>query len=436
VLDTWFSSGLWPLSTLGWPNKTQDLELYYPTSVLVTGFDIIFFWVARMMMFGLQFGGDVPFRTVFIHGIVRDEKGKKMSKSYGNVIDPLDIIAEYGADALRFTFLYMGAMGQDVNVSFDRFKTGRNFCNKLWNTARFIMMTAPEAPTKTAAELDPAALDTKDHWILKRAEQTISETIEEIENFNLNEAAQKIYGFIWHDFCDWYLELAKRPLREGDPVKVEAVKTILHSVLRWSLIMLHPYIPYITEEIWSALPGTSGSILEAAYPDFKWPKGENSREDVSFLQELVRTIRDIRANLSLPPTRKIKVYLNTHDGSGARKALLERETWFIKDMATIEEAIIDSSLPEGATAMSGIAGGVEVFIPFEKEGFSEEIERLKKKKQAALLEIGKSEQKLNDEKFKSKAPAHIKEKEIAKLEEYKADLAKIESRMKALGAED
>jgi valyl-tRNA synthetase len=432
VLDTWFSSGLWPLSTLGWPDTTGDFKCFYPTSVLVTGFDIIFFWVARMMFFGLKFGNDVPFRDVFIHGIVRDEKGKKMSKSSGNVIDPLEIVDELGADAMRFTFLYMGAMGQDVNVSAERFKTGRNFTNKLWNTARFVLMMAPEAPKKKIEELDPEKLGLADRWILTRAAALAGEVAEMMEAYNLNEAAQRIYSFVWRDFCDWYLELVKRPLREADPETAENIRSILHHILRMTLILLHPFIPFITEELWSKLPGAEGSILDAGYPSLKWDADAGAVADVEFMQEAVRCIRDIRANLNVPPSKKVEAVFLTH-GDKKKKKALESGAGFIEDLAGVEKFTVDKPLAQGTRAMTAIALGVEIFVPFEASAVDDEVARLGKNEMQILDEIQRVERKLGDEKFVSKAPQHIVDKEREKMAGYKSDLKKIRERLALFG---
>ena len=434
VLDTWFSSALWPLSTLGWPKKTQDLELYYPTSVLVTGFDIIFFWVARMMFFGLKFGKDVPFRDVFIHGLVRDEKGRKMSKSIGNVIDPLEIIKEYGADAMRFTFLYVGSLGQDVNVSAERFLIGRNFCNKLWNTARFILMMAPDAPAKRLEDLDPATLNVRDRWILTRFSAVVSDSRKLMDGYDLNETVQRVYSFLWHDFCDWYIELVKRPIRENTAGEAETAKTILHHILRGVLVLLHPFIPFITEEIWSVLPGVEGSILTAGYPKFDWAADAKAVEGVGFIQEIVRGVRDVRAALKVAPSKKVAVTLLTH-GDKEKAAALEAGMEFLTDLAGVESATIDKPLAEGTQAMSALAAGVEIFVPFEVEKSEEEIGRLRKKEIQLILDINKSEDKLADEKFAAKAPPAIVEKEKAKLAEWQDSLKKLRDRMQLLGAE-
>ncbi len=433
VLDTWFSSGLWPLSTLGWPNKTADLKTYYPTSVLVTGFDIIFFWVARMMFFGLKFGGDVPFGDVFIHGLIRDETGKKMSKSSGNAMDPMEIIDEFGADAMRFTFLYLGSMGQDVNVSTERFRIGAGFCNKLWNTARFILMMAPDAPGIAASELSSAKLDLKDRWMLSRAASVVKETTSLMETYDLNEAAQKIYDLMWRDFCDWYIELAKRPLREGDAETVGAVSAVLHHTLRRILVMLHPYIPHITEEIWSKLPGTDGTILDAGWPADDWKIDAGAEEDVALLQDVVRRIRDIRAGLNLPPSEKLPVTLITHDETGGRALLLESEARFIRDMAGAGEISVDKPLAEGVSAMSGIAGGVEIFVPVAADVLEAESARLKKNREKVLVDISKSESKLGNEQFVSNAPEEIVSREKERLAGMKGDLEKLDARIAMLG---
>ncbi|HOO55384.1 MAG TPA: valine--tRNA ligase [bacterium] len=433
VLDTWFSSALWPLSTLGWPVDNADLEKFYPTSVLVTGFDIIFFWVARMMFFGLKFGEEIPFHDVFIHGIVRDEYGKKMSKSTGNAMDPLEVVDEFGADALRFTFLYMGSMGQDVNVSQDRFRTGANFCNKLWNTSRFILMMAPDAPSMKLEELDRDKMEIQDRWILTGAAKLIKDVARLIENYDLNEAAQSIYRFMWHDFCDWYLELAKRPLREDDPEAAEYTKVILHTILGWTLQLLHPIIPFITEEIWSKLPGTDGCIADSGYPESGWEEDGDAVQHIEFLQELVRGIRDIRANLNMPPRKKVNVVMLSHESGGRKKAMIEEGGQFIQDMAGVDGFTVDEPLEEGTKAMSAIANGVEIFIPVEAEKIEEEIARLKKMEKTVQEDMQRAERKLGDEKFVNNAPEQVVEKERNKLAEFQSDLKKIRERLSALG---
>jgi valyl-tRNA synthetase len=430
VLDTWFSSGLWPLSTLGWPNQTKELAAYYPTSVLVTGFDIIFFWVARMMFFGMRFGVDAPFHDVFIHGLVRDETGKKMSKSLGNVMDPLDIVSQYGADALRFTFVSQGSMGQDVNVSDERFRSSRNFCNKLWNATRFILMCAPEPATVDITQLNPADLDIKDRWILSRAREITDSARTLMGNYDLNEAAQAIYQFIWHDFCDWYIEMAKAPLRGDDPGARAATETILHAVLRWSLSLLHPYMPFITEEIWSHLPGTQGIILDSGFPEVAFEQDAQAGNTIALLQDVARAVRDIRANLGAAPQEKIPALLRTDDPDKAKA--LNHLAEHIRTQAGVSDLALNADLDAATKYMSGLAMGVEVFVPVDEERTRQEIARLEKSMANARKDIEKVDKKLSSQGFLAKAPPEVVDKEKAKQAELLADIGKIEQRLAML----
>jgi len=478
VLDTWFSSGLWPLSTLGWPNDTEDLELYYPTSVLVTGFDIIFFWVARMMFFGLKFGGDVPFRDVLIHGIVRDGEGRKMSKSFGNVIDPLEIIGEHGADTLRFTFLFAGSMGQDVNISEDKLRSGRNFCDKLWNAARFIQITAGDAPGTPLDALDPASLDVKDRWIVSRLHSLAADVASLIEGYDMNEALQRIYAFIWHDFCDWYVELSKAPLYGGDPDRAAAAKVLLNRVLEASLALLHPFMPFITEELWAALPATEGPVVQSGYPSFEWNEDREAMEEMALVQVVTRGVRDLRAKVgrSVSAERRLPVaFRGDPDKIGA--LMRHRD-----DIATLSGSDVIDAIPDGAETTSLDIDDVEILIPFGEQtlrdellrlkekllaseptrpeitvkkkerredengkvktvtikekvsfanGLEEEIFRLRKKEESLLADLKKSEGKLSSEKFVARAPAEVVEKEKAKIPEFKEELEQVRKKLDA-----
>lgn len=446
VLDTWFSSGLWPLSTLGWPKQTEDLKRYYPTTVLVTGYDIIFFWVARMMMFGLKFGGDVPFRYVYIHGIVRDAHGKKMSKSFGNVIDPLETIDNYGADALRFTLLTMGAMGADIYLSEEKFKTGRNFANKLWNAARYILMSAPDPKSLDVSAIPAKRLDTADRWILSRLKEVTDSVRGLMDGYDLNETLQHIYAFLWHDFCDWYLEMSKERLRSGDEEDRRAVETILHRVLTDTLVLLHPFMPFVTEEIWRHLPGTKGSILYARIPEITWAADDAAVREIGFLQDATRAVRDIRAAMNVP-TKKVTVCcIATDDAAEA----LKRGEGYLRPLAGIAALEVYPDVRKLMAArgldghesdalkqfMSGLAGGVQILVPLAEGAADreEELKRLEKQQKTLRGELDKIERKLQNESFMAKAPEDVVEKERGKYATVKEDLIKVEERLQALGA--
>ncbi|MFH1539983.1 MAG: class I tRNA ligase family protein, partial [bacterium] len=430
VLDTWFSSGLWPLSTLGWPKETKELKTYYPTSVLVTGFDIIFFWVARMMMMGVRFGGDVPFRKVYIHGIVRDSAGKKMSKSFGNVIDPLEVIEKYGADALRFSFFSTGGAGQDIYVSDEKFIGGRNILNKLWNSARFILMTAPGAPETLEDALKRAEPDLADRWILTRARALLQEAPEHMDGYRLEEAVQKVYAFFWHDFCDWYLEIAKNRWNgAGDSEKV-LIASILHHVYSACLVLFNPFIPFITEEIWGRLPSTEGMLADAAYPSIPLEPDAAAVEEMEFIQEFIRNVRDIRASMNIKPSAKIEVFARTDGGEQMR--VVKNGEPYIASLAGVSRVAFETGRKEGAQGLTALAGGVEIFVPVPEEVAAEERERLEKKRKKLMDEMGKIERKLHNEAFLEKAPAEVVGKERERFEALREDLGKLNDRMKAI----
>ena len=431
VLDTWFSSGLWPLSTLGWPNSTLALKTYYPTSVLVTGFDIIFFWVARMMMFGIKFGGDVPFRDVFIHGILRDIEGRKMSKSYGNVLDPLDTIDEYGTDALRFSFLASAGMGQDVYLSEDKFRGGRNLCNKLWNAARFILMTVPESPGDLQKVLSETAPSLSDRWILSCAKTTLDEAFTLMEQYELGDALQKIYAFFWHDFCDWYLEIAKHRLKNAAPPERSLIAAILHNLLGWTLTLFHPFIPFITEEIWSVLPEQKGLLAENNYPKFNYEPDEESVHHMVFIQEFIRKVRDIRASLSIPPKTKIEVIISTDDHEKIHTIKMCEP--YISALGGVARTVFGRRAEtDEKKYASAIVDGLEIFVPAPTTAETDETVRLEKKRKTLSVELEKARQKLGSETFMLKAPREIVQKEREKLASLTEDLNKVNERLRVL----
>ena len=311
VLDTWFSSALWPFSTLGWPEKTKDLKVFYPTSVLVTGFDILFFWVARMMMMGLKFMGDVPFRDVYIHALVRDAEGQKMSKSKGNVIDPLVVIEKYGTDAFRFTLAAFAAQGRDVRLSEERLAGYRNFANKIWNASRFTLTNLegfdPGGPSRKAE------YTLADRWILSRVNRAVADVRRSLDDYKFNEAASAIYQFLWHEFCDWYIELIKPELyQEKNPAQKWLAQKVLVRVLDVSLRLLHPFMPFITEEIWQNLPGNQGSIMVSEFPRVE--EGELQPEDeaeMELVMGVIGAVRNLRSELNIPPAKKVEVILHS-----------------------------------------------------------------------------------------------------------------------------
>lgn len=411
VLDTWFSSALWPFSTLGWPDKTKDLEYFYPTSVLVTGYDIIFFWVARMMFSGLEHMGEVPFKHVLIHGLVRDSQGRKMSKSLGNGIDPLEIIDKYGADALRFTLATGNAPGNDMRFHLERVEASRNFANKVWNAARFILMyTKSEDPADYKPDM--SALEDEDKWILHSCNQLAREVTENLDKFEIGMALQKLYDFIYDSFCDWYIELVKPRLYEGGKTADNAcavLVTVFSAVLR----MLHPFMPFITEEIWQALPVEGESIMIAAYPKYN-PDIDFEKEcsKIHDIMESIVAIRNRRAEMNVPMSKKASLYIDSHAShgfSGSEK--------FYQKLAGAGEVIFGKCDSEGAVKL--ITHAAELYIPFnELVDTEKERARLSKELEKAQGELARVKGKLANEGFVAKAPAKLIEAEKEKLVKY------------------
>jgi valyl-tRNA synthetase len=363
VLDTWFSSALWPFSTMGWPDKTKDLEVFYPTSVLVTGFDILFFWVARMMMMGLKFMGDVPFRDVYIHALVRDAEGQKMSKSRGNVIDPLLVIDKFGTDAFRFTLAAFAAQGRDIRLSEERLAGYRNFANKIWNVSHFTLSHLPgHDPQKPVGEAD---LTLADRWILSRVNHTLSEVRQGLDNYKFNEAASAIYQFLWHEFCDWYVELIKPILyQEKDPAQKWVAQSVLLRVLNISLRLLHPFMPFITEEIWQALPGNAGSIMVAEFPRVNESEMEPGAEaEMGLVMGVIGAIRNLRSELNLPPAKQVEVVLQSKN-RGALNTL-EGNRIYVESLARAGKIAIQSEGEKPKASVTSVVGEVEVFLPLK-----------------------------------------------------------------------
>jgi valyl-tRNA synthetase len=416
VLDTWFSSALWPFSTMGWPKKTRDLEVFYPTSVLVTGFDILFFWVARMMMMGLKFMGDVPFRDVYIHALVRDAEGQKMSKSRGNVIDPLEVIEKFGTDSFRFTLAAFAAQGRDIRLSEERISGYRNFANKIWNASRFTLTHLQEYdPGKPAGE---AQLTLADQWILSRVNQTVAQVREGLDAYKFNEAASAVYQFLWHEFCDWYIELIKPALyQDQDPGRKWLAQNVLARVLDTSLRLLHPFMPFITEEIWQNLPGSEGSIMVAEFPRLReneiYPR-EEARMELIML--VIGAIRNLRSEMGIPPGKKAEVILYSPKKETLR--FLEENRMYVENLARTEKPGFQSGGQRPKGSATAIVEEVEVFLPLKGWiNLEEEEKRLQRELDRVFEDL--SEPNGNSESgFREPGPAGSGGKEKGKAEPW------------------
>ena len=431
TLDTWFSSALWPFSTLGWPDETEDLKYFYPTDVLVTGYDIIFFWVIRMIFSGYEQMKEKPFKTVLFHGLVRDSQGRKMSKSLGNGIDPLEIIEKYGADALRLTLITGNAPGNDMRFYYERVEAARNFANKVWNASRFIMMNmeGKEIPKDAGKYLEPA-----DKWIISKLNRLVKEATDNMERYELGIAVQKVYDFIWDEFCDWYIEMVKPRLYNSDDVNSQnAALYTLKLVLIDALKLLHPYMPFITEEIFCTLQSEEESIMISS-----WPLADDNRafdkeeKEIEILKEAVRGIRNVRTGMNVPPSRKAQVYVVTEKPEIA--SVFEEGKLFFATLAYASEVLVQKDKAGIADdAVSVVIENATVYIPFaELVDIGQEIERLKKEEKRLQGEIARSNGMLNNEKFMSKAPAAKIEEEKGKLEKYTRMLEQVRARLETL----
>ena len=431
TLDTWFSSALWPFSTLGWPKQTEDLKYFYPTDVLVTGYDIIFFWVIRMIFSGFEQMGEKPFKTVLFHGLVRDSQGRKMSKSLGNGIDPLEIIEKYGADALRLTLITGNAPGNDMRFYYERVEASRNFANKVWNASRFIMMNmeGKDIPEDAGAYLEPV-----DKWIISKLNNLVKEVTDNMEKYELGIAVQKVYDFIWDEFCDWYIEMVKPRLYGSDDAKSQnAALYTLKTVLIDALKLLHPYMPFITEEIFCTLQAEEESIMISSWPAVKversFPKEE---KEIEVLKEAVRGLRNVRTGMNVPPSRKAQVYVVTENEEVA--AVFREGTLFFAPLAYASEVLVQQDKTGIAEdAVSVVLENATVYMPFaELVDIKQEIERLEKEEKRLQGEIARSSGMLNNEKFTSKAPAAKVEEERGKLEKYTKMLEQVQMRISSL----
>jgi len=423
VLDTWFSSALWPFSTMGWPEQTPTLQKFYPTSCLVTGFDILFFWVARMMMMGTRFMEAVPFRDVYIHALVRDAQGQKMSKSKGNVIDPLHVIDEYGADAFRFTLTAFAAMGRDIKLSTERIGGYKAFVNKLWNAARFSLMNFEDFEADTI-DLAQLKLSPADRWILVRLAETARDTDAALADYRFNEAASTLYAFTWNSFCDWYIELSKNDLYGDDPATRDRARAVLYTVLERLLRLLHPLMPFVTEEIWQSLPGTRpvASLMLATYPDCKdLPVDVAGAQAMELTMEVIRAIRNIRGEMDVPPGKQIPVILDCK--SAASLAILEEARRYVTALARVGDLTCGLGVPRPEKAAIQVAGDVEVLVPLA--GLIDvEAEEARLGKEIAKVEkdVELFEKKLGNEAFVAKAPPEVLQKDRGKLAEAKEKL--------------
>lgn len=429
VLDTWFSSGMWPFSTLGWPDKTPELEYFYPTSTLVTGYDIIFFWVARMIVFGTKVMGKIPFDTVYVHGIVRDELGRKMSKSLGNGIDPLEIIKDYGADSLRFSLVTGNSAGNDMRFSNKKVEAARNFCNKVYNASRFVQMNIGD---EKIGDIDMAKLDIADKWILHRLNAVAGEVTSNMDNFELNVAAQKVYDFIWTEFCDWYIEMAKPRLYGEDESAKANVKAILVRVLGDSMKLLHPFMPFITEELYQSLPNAEETIMRASWPkytnDFQFAE---EAEEMEGVMDVIRSIRNLRAEMNVPPARRTAVYMVT---PAENAPAFEMARAYLMKLAGAENVIVQqdkNGIPKGA--VNAVCAMGEAFIPLDQLiDIDKEIERVNKEINRMKGEVARAEGKLGNPGFVAKAPEKVINEEKNKLDVAKDMLAKLEHRLAEL----
>ncbi|TLM68870.1 MAG: valine--tRNA ligase [Deltaproteobacteria bacterium] len=428
VLDTWFSSALWPFSTMGWPERTATLEKFYPTSCLVTGFDILFFWVARMMMMGLKFMDQVPFGDVYIHALVRDAQGQKMSKSKGNVIDPLHVIDEYGADAFRFTLASFAAMGRDIKLSTERIAGYKAFANKLWNASRFALMNLDGFDPATGIDLDDPQLSDADRWILTRLSETIEQTTRALGDYRFNEAAGTLYAFTWNSFCDWYIELSKEALHGGDAQAKRRVQGVLFTVLEQLLRLLHPLMPFITEEIWQALPGTrpTASLMLAAWPETAAvPADAAASARMELVMEVIRAIRNIRGEMDVPPGKQISALLLC--GSPESVAILEAAQGAVRALARVSDLQIGQNLARPAQAATQVAGDVEICLPLAGlVDIAEEEQRLGKEIAKVRTDVEFFRKKLANEKFVANAPAEVLAKDRGKLAEAEEKLVILE----------
>ena len=431
TLDTWFSSALWPFSTLGWPEQTEDLKYFYPTDVLVTGYDIIFFWVIRMIFSGYEQMGEKPFKTVLFHGLVRDSQGRKMSKSLGNGIDPLEIIDKYGADALRLTLITGNSPGNDMRFYMERVEANRNFANKVWNASRFILMNMEG---KTGIETGAEHLQPVDKWILSRLNNVVREVTDNMENFELGIAVQKVYDFIWDEFCDWYIEMVKpRLYAQDDADSQNAALWTLRTVLLDALKLLHPYMPFVTEEIFCAVQSEEESIMISSWPVYQQDRCfEKEEKQIELIKDAVRGVRNVRTQMNVPMSRKAHIFV-VSDKAAVRDVFTEGKLFFASLAGASEVTCQEDKNGIAPDAVSVVIPNATLYIPFaELVDIAQEIERLEKEKQRLTGELERVNGMLNNERFMSRAPEQKIAQEKAKLEKYAQMMAQVEERLAQL----
>ncbi|MDT8335587.1 MAG: valine--tRNA ligase [Desulfurivibrionaceae bacterium] len=426
VLDTWFSSALWPFSTLGWPDKTPELATFYPTSVLITSFDILFFWIARMMMMGLHVMDEVPFRDVYLHALIRDKDGKKMSKSTGNVIDPLEVMDTYGTDAFRFTLAAFAAQGRDIRLDEERIEGYRHFINKIWNAARFSMMHIGDCDPAALKDIDYAELALPHRWILSRTSHTVTAVRAALDGYHFNEATSAIYHFVWHEFCDWYLEWIKSDLYSDDQAAAAQARAVLFTVLETVVKLIHPFTPFVSEELWSVLPGQRKSIMREPYPvaNPAW-EDDNAESRTELLMGVVSTIRNIRSERMVHPSAEIEAIIICQDRH--KLDILKEESATVRNLTRTEKLSIlpEAERPKGSAI--GIYEDLEVFVPMKGlVDVEKETDKLNRDKDKLLKNLRQVEGKLANEKFLANAPEDVVAKEKEKQNTLKATLAKIE----------
>ncbi len=431
TLDTWFSSALWPFSTLGWPEKTEELDYFYPTDVLVTGYDIIFFWVIRMIFSGYEQMGGKPFHTVLFHGLVRDSQGRKMSKSLGNGIDPLEVIDKYGADALRLTLMTGNAPGNDMRFSYEKVEASRNFANKVWNASRFILMNMEGKDLDETAKdrMEPA-----DRWILSKLNRLIKDVTDNMEHYELGIAVQKVYDFVWDEFCDWYIEMVKPRLYNSDDKSSQnAALWTLKTVLSQALKLLHPYMPFLTEEIYCSLQPEEESIMISTWPSYRdeWDFSKEEK-DIETIKEAVRGIRNVRTQMNVAPSRKAKVYV-VSENEGILASFEEGKLFFASLAYASEVALQRDKQGIEEDAVSVVIPGATLYIPFaELVDIAKEICRLEKEEERLQGELARVNGMLNNEKFISKAPEAKIAQEKEKLGKYTQMMEQVQLRLRQL----
>jgi len=434
VLDTWFSSGLWPFSTLGWPDQTEDLKSFYPTSALVTGFDILFFWVARMIMMGLKFMGEVPFRDVYIHALVRDEQGQKMSKSKGNVIDPLEVMSQYGTDAFRFTLAAMAAMGRDIKLAEDRIAGYQNFVNKLWNAARFVQMnwTGANGTGNSSSVIDDRDLGFAERWIRSRLAFAIAEARNAIDSYRFNDYANVLYQFTWHEFCDWYIEMSKLALNSADANVAARSRKLLRELLDQILLLLHPVMPFVTEEIWQVLGADRQSIMVQPYPvaQVAWVDAETER-NMTFLMDVIRAIRNLRTEMNCPPGKEVRVVFCGADGD---LAFLREQEAYLRSLARVgaaPEFRQAGDRPKGAA--TAVIGAMEIYLPLDDlVNLDEERARLAKEVGKVEDELARVQRKLANGDFLAKAKTEVVHKEREKATQFEEKIRTLRSSLEKI----